>query len=252
MSIPLQSGIIYGPINSRRLGCSLGINILPTTMKICTFNCLYCQYGWTDIHSTKLEDESLLPSPDEVAMELEKALRRISPPPAYITFSGNGEPTLHPNFNEIVDSVISLRDQFSANSKTAIISNSTLMNESSIRKAVSKLDVKIMKFECGNEAVFRAYNHPCHEIKLTDVATALQSMEDVTIQALFSGGAAGNYNVDHVVQWIEKIKAISPLHVQLYTLDRSGPANNIQALEREDLLSIKKLLERENISVEVY
>lgn len=252
MLLPLQTGIIYGPVNSRRLGRSLGINVLSTKIKICTFNCLYCQYGWTGIHKRELTKENLWPSVAEVLGAVEKALKTINPPPSYITFSGNGEPTLHPNFNEIVEGVIELRNNFSHNSKTAILSNSSLVTDLTIRNAISKLDVKIIKLECGSEEVFRKYNHPCRGINLTDIVSALRLMNDITIQALFTGGPAGNYNLDHLYNWVANLKGISPLLVQLYTLDRNYPSNNIHALEKDDLLVIKKQLEQENINAEVY
>ncbi|MFQ5825374.1 MAG: radical SAM protein, partial [bacterium] len=135
MVLPLQTSIIYGPIKSRRLGNSLGINLLSTEKKICTFNCVYCQYSWTKIHSLKIENKVLLPRVPEVLKAVETALRTIHPKPAYITFSGNGEPTLHPDFTEIVDGVIQLRNRFAPCSNTAILTNSTQAIHGNIRKA---------------------------------------------------------------------------------------------------------------------
>ena len=101
MTIPLQRGLIYGPVNSRRLGRSLGINLLPLRLKICTFNCVYCQYGWTQIHGDQLFDTSLWPLLSEISTALTDALNELKSTPSYLTFSGNGEPTLHPQFADI-------------------------------------------------------------------------------------------------------------------------------------------------------
>lgn len=252
MLLPLQKGIIYGPVRSRRLGWSLGINLLSTQKKICTFNCVYCQYGWTAVHGKKITETFQWPSVAEVLAALEEALRNINSSPAYITFSGNGEPTGHPNFDEIGEAVIRLRNRFSPHSKTAILSNSSLVTDSRIRDAIAKLDVRIMKLDCGNEEIFQKYNFPCCGIDLKDIINALQSMQDITIQALFTGGVAGNYDSAHLDEWIEKIKQISPIHVQLYTLDRDYPSNNIHALEKDDLHLIQKRLEMANVRADVY
>ena len=122
MTIPLQPGIIYGPVRSRRLGRSLGINLLPTSYKVCTFNCLYCQYGWTRIHGRILKYRDQWPQVDEAYEALEKTLQEISLAPDYITFSGNGEPTIYPDFPEVVDELIKLRNDLAPRAKVAILS----------------------------------------------------------------------------------------------------------------------------------
>lgn len=252
MVLPLQNDIVYGPIKSRRLGISSGINVLSTEKKICTFNCVYCQYGWTRIHRSRTTKSDRLPEVTQVLEAVEKALRTIHPKPPYITFSGNGEPTLHPNFAEIVDGVIQLRNRFAPRSHTAILTNSTQAIHGHIRKAIAKLDLKMMKLECGSEDVFQRYNRPCGGVNLKHLVSSLQLMENVTIQALFSTGPAGNYDVEHLDEWIEKIHLISPQHVQLYTLDRRYPCNNICPLKEVELQLIKKRLQKRNISAEVY
>ena len=112
MLLTLQRGAVYGPVQSRRLGSSLGVNVLPASVKVCTFNCLYCQYGWTKVCPLRIGESSQWPSVQEILGELEQALWALVEQPAYITFSGNGEPTLHPRFAELVDGVISLRDSW--------------------------------------------------------------------------------------------------------------------------------------------
>ena len=192
MLLSPKNTIIYGPVNSRRLGRSLGVNILPAGQKTCSFNCVYCQYGWTDFRRMHNRQALSWPSAKEVYKAIEEALVHQPVPPAYITFSGNGEPSLHPCFPEIVESVNSARDQFAPEAQTAILSNSTLILDQDIQKSLAKLDQRIMKFDCGNPETFVTYNQPLGGIELKDLAAGLKNMKDITIQALFSAGDSGN------------------------------------------------------------
>jgi wyosine [tRNA(Phe)-imidazoG37] synthetase (radical SAM superfamily) len=252
MTIPLQRSLIYGPVNSRRLGRSLGINLLPLRLKICTFNCVYCQYGWTQIHGDQLYDASLWPELSTIRVALERALEELKPPPAYLTFSGNGEPTLHPHFPQVVDDVIGLRDRYTPGAQTAILSNASTVSKSQIRESLEKLDVRIMKLDCGEERCFRKYNNPTRSIHLNDIIRGLGQLNKVTIQSLFAAGDAGNYSAGHLKAWIEQIRIIKPVVVQLYTLDRGYPSDEIQPVSSEDLEKIKQDLDEINIPAEVY
>ena len=252
MTLPLKRGITYGPVQSRRLGRSLGINILPTQGKTCTFDCVYCQYGWTPCTSLDEMKDAQWPSRESVLSEIERTLTELNPPPAYITFSGNGEPTLHPDFDAIMDGVIDLRNRFSPGSKTAILSNSTTLTDERVRRAIQKLDVRILKLDAGNSEVYRNYNRPLCQTDLDGLIASLQSMKEVTIQALFAAGLSGNADALHVNDWILKIVQISPLHVQLYTLDRPYPSKNIAPVSRDQLEGIKQRLEKYGIRAGVY
>ena len=140
MLLELQRKIIYGPVNSRRLGRSLGINILPRSQKICSFNCLYCQYGLNDRKNSK-NNKVIFPDQNEVLLAVENALKHLDPPPAYLTFSGNGEPTLHPEFPDIVDRIQWLKKKQCPESKTAILSNSSTVTTPKIKKNGAFKDV---------------------------------------------------------------------------------------------------------------
>lgn len=211
MLLTLQENIVYGPVNSRRLGRSLGINILPPGQKICTFNCLYCQYGWTDYDIVKNAKKEDFPGTETIITAVEKALAGLGEPPAYLTFSGNGEATIHPDFPEIVDAVIKLRNRAVPGSKTAILSNSTLVDKERVRNALEKLDVRIMKLDTGSQAVFTSYNDPMDGIRLDSVTDGLALLKDVTIQSLFTGGLLGNYSQSAIDDWIKRIKKIRPI-----------------------------------------
>jgi wyosine [tRNA(Phe)-imidazoG37] synthetase (radical SAM superfamily) len=249
--IQLQRKIVYGPVNSRRLGVSLGLNILPTKMKVCSFDCLYCQYGWTE----EFDDGTLskiLPTKEEILAELEDNLKLMNYEPAYITFSGNGEATLHPEFDEIVDGVIDLRNKYTPHAKTTILSNSTQLYKPHVREALAKLDERIMKLDAGNENVLKQYNRPAVYVKYNVIVDELSMMKDVTIQTLFTNGRLGNHTEKNISSWLENIKKIKPVFVQVYSLDRGYPSEDISHVTKEELGKIKALLEKENIKSEVY
>jgi wyosine [tRNA(Phe)-imidazoG37] synthetase (radical SAM superfamily) len=251
--LTLKQTIIYGPIKSRRLGNSLGINLLPQKQKICTFNCRYCHYGWTKylIHDLS-QFEKELPSPEEVKKALEEYLgkdRNID----YITFSGNGEPSSHPEFAEIVDLVIKTKDEFVPGKKVAILSNSTMLDQKRVRDALEKLDLRIMKFDCGNENSFKKFNRPYKAIKFEEIFKNLKSLKEIVIQTLLAGGENGNFSEKDVKDWKEKIAEIKPLYVQLYSLDREPADSSLRKIEKEKLIEIKNDLEKNHkIKVEIF
>ena len=252
MTISLQSGIIYGPVNSRRLGRSLGVNIVSTKIKTCMFNCVYCQYGLRRADNEQMSDIRWYPSSKEITSSLQDVLQILNPKPAYITFSGNGEATLHPEFSSVVDQVKHIRDLFAPEAKVTILSNSSTVINIETRKALQKLDQRIMKLDCGNEETFHLYNQPLAGIHLDDIVYGLKEMDDIIIQALFSGGGGGNYTEKNISDWIERVKEIKPNGVQIYSLDRSYPSSLINPLSKPELTTIKKSLEKENIEATVY
>jgi len=251
MLLELKKKIIYGPVNSRRLGRSLGINILPRSEKMCSFNCLYCQYGWSE--NTNLKNHNFVfPSLREVLLAVENSLKNLYPPPAYLTFSGNGEPTLHPEFPEIVDGILLLKKKWSPTSKTAILSNSSTVTKPKIKNALKKLDFRIMKLDAGEPNIFKTFNRPDDDIKFEAIISGLSQLKDVTIQALFTTGKRGNFQVKNITSWAEQIKIISPVKVQIYSLDRESPCLDLLELGPKDLNIIKKKLNQEKIQAEVY
>ena len=265
----LHRQIIYGPILSRRLGLSLGLNIINPFYKICSFDCLYCERGRTILHKNDINTE--ISSGFPTAAEITDALKyftinfinsRLNFQQGRIldniTFSGNGEPTLHPDFDFIAEQVIKIRDKYLPDTKVTILSNSSTAMNPIIQKALSKLDTRIMKLDAGNEETFQKYNIPLRgviqtdEITLKDITDGLKNLKDIIIQSLFTKGISGNYNRDNVTDWIEKIKLIKPLEVQIYTLDRAAASEDIEILELSELEEIKNLLDAEGIKSEIY
>lgn len=252
MPLKLQDSYVYGPVLSRRLGVSLGINILPRNKKVCTFECAYCHYGWRTTKELEESERASFPPVSAIVAEVEQALRAIDPKPDYITFSGNGEPTLHPHFPELTEEIVRFRNRYSPRSRTALLSNSSRIMKEPIARAVAKLDLRIMKFECPDDRSLHRYNRPRCNVSVDKLVEALRSLEDVTIQALFSGGEGGNYDRELLDEWIDRIARISPTHVQLYTLGRYYPSTNIHPLSRAELLGIKRRLSRRCIRSSVY
>jgi wyosine [tRNA(Phe)-imidazoG37] synthetase (radical SAM superfamily) len=252
MTIPLQAGIIYGPVISRRLGRSLGLNIVSTKIKTCTFNCVYCQYGLRRVDAEQMNDSHWYPSSREITTALKSVLPILNPKPSYLTFSGNGEATLHPQFSALVEEVKAIRDELAPEAEVAILSNSSTVVKGEIREALQKLDKRIMKLDCGNQESFYRYNQPLPNIFLDEIVDGLKLMEDVILQALFCGGESGNYNEENIKDWIKKVKDINPTAVQIYSLDRSYSSGKISPLPGEELMKIKVLLDRESIKAEVY
>jgi wyosine [tRNA(Phe)-imidazoG37] synthetase (radical SAM superfamily) len=247
----LKRNITYGPVYSRRLGYSMGINLLEN-QKICSFDCLYCEKGWTKIHTDKISGDIILPSVTEIITEVENVLRNLLNPPNHITFAGNGEPTLHPDFDKIVDEIIELRDKYFPFSRIAILSNSSTVSNENILYALSKLDKKIMKLDAGNQEMFELYNSPANGLTIDEVTEGLCRVENVIIQSLFTEGKSGNFTDENIHDWLVRLKRIKPVSVQLYTLDRAYPSDEIAVLDYDKLEYLRKLLFNENIEAEVF
>ena len=249
--LPLKNGIIYGPVNSRRLGRSLGINLLPPGRKWCTFDCLYCQYGWTPAPE-EADPSAGVPSPEDVESAVAAALAGADRPPAYLTFSGNGEPTLHPHFPEIVEIVRRLRDRLAPRAKVALLSNAAGIDRPLIRAAVGRIEYPILKLDAGNAAVFAFYNRPDPGIAYDAVVKGLRETPGIILQALFTAGPKGNLQAAHVGDWIERIGEIRPIEVQIYTLARPVPSPDISPAPGAALLDIRDRLRRAGLAARVF
>jgi wyosine [tRNA(Phe)-imidazoG37] synthetase (radical SAM superfamily) len=256
-AISLQTGIIYGPMRSRRLGVSLGINLLPEEYKLCSFNCVYCQYGWTPQPTHEalgaLKD---LPRPTDVAAALEKALKAAARKRLKldaITFSGNGEPTLHPGFGEIVDATLALRDRYVPQIKLAALSNSSTIDRYEVRAALDRLDLRIMKLDAGSEEILHQLNGPAPPFYLKNIVDGLKNLKDVILQSLFVQGRITNADPDSVALWIASVREIRPAVVQLYTLDRVPADNRISKVNLATLQWIASQLRwHAGVKAEIY
>lgn len=252
MLLELKNSVTYGPVNSRRLGRSLGINLFPGIRKVCTFDCLYCQYGraepvpWTSL------DPTSFPHVGQILHSLEQALASLCPPPAYLTFSGNGEPTLYPEFSDIVEGILTLRDRLVPTARTAILSNSTTVGRPWVRKALDPLDVRIMKLDAGDEKTFRRFNGAWPGLTLEEVLHGLRQLRGVTLQSLFAAGVGGNLAPRHVEAWAIAAASVKPVAVQLYTLDREAPSRRLCPAPLSELESIRQRLAGLGVEARVF
>lgn len=251
--LDLQPGIIYGPVKSRRLGRSLGINLLPTRFKLCSLNCAYCQYGWTTELTHSAEDyRQQLPTLTEVVLAVRRALednREID----FITFSGNGEPTLHPDFSGIVPAIRRVRDQMMPRSKIALLSNSSTCWQPEIIEALEKIDLPIMKLDVGNELAFKKLNHGVPPVTFEKIVLGLQSLGAMAIQTMFVRGKVDNSTDREVRSWIERLKELNPLWVQIYSLDRGTASDQLESVDHCRLLEIAHMAkEATGLKIEAY
>jgi len=242
--IPLQSGIIYGPVRSRRLGWDLGLNASPIDYKLCSFNCVYCQYGWTDVCTMDIANRlGNFPVPDDFRQALESTLRE-NREIDNITFSGNGEPTLHPQFEELVDIAKQLKEEYFPEAKLGILSNSSTINIEKVHRALTKLDFRIMKLDVGNLETLRKINQPCRAVDYKAILSGLKSLEKVTLQTMFIDGIIQNIGDQEVNDWIERVGEIKPVRVQIYSLHRPPAESSLREVPAEKLEAIAARTEK--------
>jgi len=252
--LPLQNGIIYGPVNSKRLGRSLGINLFPAIKKICTFDCIYCHYGGTK-EVTLNPDRAGLPTIKQTASAIEEALKS-NLEFDYLTFSGNGEPMLHPDFAEIVDKTNQLRDKLRPTVPITLLSNSSCLVKSFDIDSLSKINVRIFKLDCADQPTFEAINGPVSEIRVKDIIdrlVKLSSVLPVIIQTIFLDEPIRNFEGEIFTNWLEAIKKIKPQKIQIYSTDRPVASSKVKMLSDEKLKELAGIIIKEtNIPTTAY
>jgi wyosine [tRNA(Phe)-imidazoG37] synthetase (radical SAM superfamily) len=247
MSGFLFHDVIFGPVHSRRLGLSLGINLLPTHSKYCSFNCIYCECGWTPENMNIVPE---LPSRELVGQYLEYRLKELVEEdhiPDVLTYAGNGEPTLHPDFAGIVDDTLALRDKYMPGVKVAVLSNASMIHDSSIFNALLKLDNNIQKLDAGFERYFHLINNPVLPVKFNDLIRDLEKFNGkVIIQSMFIRGSYNEEVVDNttdeeVNEWLKHLDIIRPSMVMIYPVSRATP---VHSLEKIGIFELEKIAER--------
>ena len=244
MSTIIYPSPIFGPVHSRRLGISLGINLLPADGKVCSFDCIYCECGFNEDHRPTLP----MPTRQEVALKLEEKLKQMASEgqlPDVLTFAGNGEPTCHPHFSEIIDDTIRLRNQYCPSAKVSVLSNSTMIHRKQVHDALMKVDNNILKLDTVDPIYINKVDHPNGTYDVKAIIERLKAFKGhVIIQTMFMRGECKGESVDntgeeYVAPWLEAVEQIAPQMVMIYTIDRETPAQGLQKATHEQLDTIR-------------
>jgi wyosine [tRNA(Phe)-imidazoG37] synthetase (radical SAM superfamily) len=238
MPIPLQGTIVYGPIRSRRLGISLGINLLSPYRKICSFDCIYCHYGKTGLLTCHPEASSIY-SVDEIISGVENALKTCGRLDA-ITFSGNGEPTLLPDFPLLVKEVQGLRSRLHPGVPIAVFTNGSTLSDNPIREALETVELPLVKLDAGDQRTFEKINQPHAGIALEELIQAMKGLKGLILQSLFLKGGADNHEGQPYEAWLNTVSEIQPVMVQIYSLHSSEEGSGLEALMPYELNRISE------------
>lgn len=247
----LFGSIVYGPIRSRRLGVSLGVNLMPITAKLCTFDCVYCECGWNQPVS-----HPSLPTREEVRIALESQLSIAVEPIDVITFSGNGEPTLHPDFLGIIQDTCALRDQYCPKAKVSVLSNSTQLGRTDVIEALRLCDNRILKLDSAIDATMRLIDKPVNaQLTVKQIVQWLSIFDgDFTLQICFLRGEYQGQTIDNttpeeLTAWYEMVDYLHPKQVMIYVIDRVTPLETLEKIPAETMEKIAIPLREKGIDV---
>ncbi|MBR5084093.1 MAG: radical SAM protein [Prevotella sp.] len=252
MSTIIYPSPIFGPVHSRRLGLSLGINLQPGDGKLCTFDCIYCECGFNSTH----RPHRRRPTREEVREQLKETLQRMHDSgehPDVLTFAGNGEPTAHPDFAGIIDDTLALRDVLAPQARVSVLSNATMIHHEKVRNALMKIDNNIQKLDTVDIDYIRAVDRPVSsKYDVHDIISNLKLFHGhVVIQTMFMKGVCttkkepfcvDNTSEQYVLPWLAALKDIAPREVMIYTIDRETPDQGLAKATPEELNRIRDLV----------
>lgn len=256
MSTILFNDIIFGPIKSRRLGNSLGVNLLPRYGKWCSFDCIYCECGWNKDGKA----DNKLPTKEEVFEAMEAKMEALSQEGTEvntITFSGNGEPTLHPNFPEIIDFTLRMRDKYFPSAVVSVLSNATQIVKEEVRNALMKVDNPILKLDGATDTFVEKIDRPNKGYTVAQIIENLKHFNgNFILQTMFLRGEVDGETIDctnpeEVSRWVEMAIGLNPREVMMYTLDRETPAQNLTKVTAAEMEQIAKPLIERGIKVQI-
>lgn len=247
----LFDSIVYGPIRSRRLGVSLGVNLMPTTAKLCTFDCVYCECGWNQPVS-----HPQLPTREQVRDALEYQLSTLDVQPDVITFSGNGEPTLHPDFLGIIQDTCALRDQYCPNAKVSVLSNSTQLGRKDVVEALLLCDNRILKLDSAIDTTMQLIDKPVNQhLTVAQIIQWLSLFEgNFTLQTCFlrgeyEGRVIDNTTPEELSAWYQIVDILHPKQVMIYVIDRATPLQTLSKVPADEMEAIAAPLREKGIDV---
>lgn len=257
MATILFDQIVFGPVHSRRLGVSLGMNLLPADGKICSFDCIYCECGLNEERRTR----SGFPSRQDVKEALETKLASMQAEgiaPDVITFAGNGEPTLHPEFAGIIDDTVATRNRFFPSARIAVLSNATRIGRPAVFEALNKVDDNILKLDSVSDSRIRQLDRPASpSFTFADLLEGLKRFEgNLIIQTMFLSGEyegrpAGNTSEEEIAGWLQALREIRPRLVMIYTIDRETPVKGLKKASPALLDAIAARARQEGFDVTV-
>ena len=248
----MREELVFGPIHSRRLGSSLGINLLPTNGKLCNFDCVYCECGW----NKDGRGDRRLPTAKELRDTLESKLRECredGTPIDSITFSGDGEPTLNPDFPKIIDITIGLRDKYFPSAKVSVLSNATRVFRDEVFNALRKVDNPILKIDAPTDELACRINQPQGEYSVEDIVKDLMRFNgDFVLQTMFLKSPSFDSSSPEVLEgWMNIVRKLKPREVMVYTLDREAPAENLRKFSPDEMRRLVSPLIDEGFAVQI-
>ena len=248
----IREETVFGPIRSRRLGDSLGINLLPEKGKICSFDCIYCECGW----NKDGRNDTRLPSAEKVRNDLETKLKQCQVNQINIdsiTFSGDGEPTLNPEFPQIIDDTIRLRNQYYPNSKITVLSNATRVHLPEVFNALRKVDNPTMKIDAPTNDLVEKINHPAPGYDINKVVEALKQFNgDFIMQTMFLKSKDFDSSSPEVLNgWMDIVRLLKPREVMVYTIDRPTPEEGLQKFTVDEMRSLVQPLIDEGFLIQI-
>lgn len=256
MSTIIYPAPIFGPVHSRRLGVSLGINLMPADGKVCTFDCVYCECGF----NADFRPRQRRPTREEVREALEARLQDMQangPAPDVLTFAGNGEPTAHPHFSEIIDDTLALRDRYFPKAKVSVLSNSTMLFRPEVVEALKRIDNNILKLDTVDPEYIRRVDRPTGAYDVNEIISRMKAFKgQLIIQTMFLKGTHDGLSVDnttdrYVLPWLDAVRDIAPRQVMIYTIDRETPDRNLEKATPEELDRIAALVREAGMEVSV-
>ena len=257
MSTLLFREIVFGPVHSRRLGISLGINLLPADGKVCSFDCIYCECGY----NSERHAHSGLPSREAVRESLKErlvAMHGRGEKLDVITFAGNGEPTLHPDFAAIIDDTLQMRDAYYPEAKVSVLSNATRIDRPDVFDALNRVDNNILKLDSTFDTTVRLINTPTSPSFTVEklIEGLCRFKGNLIIQTLFlqgehNGNVVDNATEEELLPWLDALRRIAPKEVMIYTIDRETPEKALRKASPETLDAIARRVEALGIKAQV-
>ncbi len=244
--------IVFGPIVSRRLGSSLGVNLLPSKGKLCNFDCVYCECGW---NRDGMADK-VFPKFEDIEAALEEKMSRLTAEGVAvdsITFSGNGEPTIHPDFPEVIDVTLRCRDKYYPDAKVSVLSNATMIGRPAVAEALMKIDNPILKIDASSDELIMKINRPVGHYRLDEVVGAMMKFNgDFVLQTMFLRSPEFDAaESEALARWMDIVRKVRPREIMVYTIDRETPDKSLAKYTVEEMTSFVQPLIDDGFKIQV-